>query len=428
MLLRSAALSRFGLIVAIVFMSVLSVGKIGPGVSLHAQENSADLRVQLFAFPDPVPTSSDLTYLVVLSNFGDDEATNVVLTDTLPAGTVFKSADDPCTFDGTSTVTCTFSTLGVTFDEGVPLQITVTTPSTASTLVNNVSVTSDASDPDESNNSASVSTAMQAFDVSDLSVSSSATPNPGIIRRPLTFRTTVTNLGPHDAAGVTLRDFTSFGADVFAITPSQGSCQLVGDEIDCDLGSLAADATATLDVSATPLVAGPAFNIAFVNGYGDSLFLDPDSSNDSTVFSVNVKTPGKSNPAQTTMSNQDIPISQTVFNTCTGEYVALEGTVHSVMHSTANGNHYDLHVLTNGRDLTGIGMTSGDAYAGANITRSTFSQPRTGSPVTQSFGETLDLTDSVTGAVLHLHANMRVTIDANGVPSVLVDNLTFSCN
>jgi uncharacterized repeat protein (TIGR01451 family) len=419
------------LAVAIVLVSHLPVDHIGYGGPLRAQAPSADLQVQLVASPNPAPTSAELTYLIGLANFGPDDATNVVVTKTLPAGVVFKSADDPCTFDGTSKVTCVFSTVSVTFDEAIPLQITVTTPGRPVTLVNKVSVSSDTSETDDSNNSASVSTEVRTFAVSDLSVSASATPNPGVTSRGLTLRATVINLGPQHAAGVLLGDFSSFGADVSSITPSQGTCQLVNDEIRCDLGSLAPNAAATLDIVAAPLEAEAVFNAAFVSGYGEA-FLDPDSSNDSSVLSVNVETPGPSNPARpttttTTTTNQDIPISQTVFNPCAGEYVTLGGTVHSVMHTTANGDGFQLHVMINGGDLTGVGRTSGQTYRGSSVTRSSVSRPQAALPVTQSFGQTLRLTSASTGAVVHLEANFRVRIDDSGVPGAVVDNLKFTC-
>ena len=53
---------------------------------------SADLGVNIAASPLPVATDHDFAYTVVVNNAGPSNGSNVVVTDTLPAGVTFVSA------------------------------------------------------------------------------------------------------------------------------------------------------------------------------------------------------------------------------------------------------------------------------------------------------------------------------------------------
>lgn len=69
--------------------------------------------------PDPVLAGEELTYEVIVDHEGDIEASNVVLTDTLPPGVILVSvsADDPdtdCSGSNSTTVVCNIGTLSVT--------------------------------------------------------------------------------------------------------------------------------------------------------------------------------------------------------------------------------------------------------------------------------------------------------------------------
>jgi uncharacterized repeat protein (TIGR01451 family) len=73
------------------------------------RQAGADLSIEVFDSPDPVPQSGTLTYFITILNGGPEVATNVTLTDTLPGGVEFFSASlsrGTCT--GTATVVCTF--------------------------------------------------------------------------------------------------------------------------------------------------------------------------------------------------------------------------------------------------------------------------------------------------------------------------------
>jgi hypothetical protein len=59
--------------------------------------------------------------------------------------------------------------------------------------------------------------------------------------------------------------------------------------------------------------------------------------------------------------NQDIPISTTVPDLCSGELVGLTGTAHVLVGATLNDNHLHLDLHAN-IHATGTGLTSGASY------------------------------------------------------------------
>ncbi len=120
---------------------------------------SADLNVSQTDAPDPVTGGNALNYTVSVTNLGPDSATNVVVTDILPASVTFNSAEGAaCTF-ASGVVTCVIASLAP--GETVTVSITVGCPAvtTATAVTNMVSVNGDQMDPDTANNmSAATST------------------------------------------------------------------------------------------------------------------------------------------------------------------------------------------------------------------------------------------------------------------------------
>ncbi len=73
---------------------------------------TADLSLTKGDSPDPVTYGNNVTYILTVTNNGPDPATNVTLTDTLPANVVFVSATpSQGTCSGTTTVTCNLGTI-----------------------------------------------------------------------------------------------------------------------------------------------------------------------------------------------------------------------------------------------------------------------------------------------------------------------------
>ncbi len=113
---------------------------------------SADLSILKTASPNPVLIGSNLTYLITVVNNGPSQASNVVVTDTLPAGAALVSATPTQgTCNGTTTITCNLGTI-----ESSPLTVLITlvvTPSAAGPVSNTAAVAATETDPDPTNNS-----------------------------------------------------------------------------------------------------------------------------------------------------------------------------------------------------------------------------------------------------------------------------------
>lgn len=132
----------------------------------------ADLSVTKSDSPDPVTYGQNVTYTVTVTNSGPNAATNVTLTDTLPANIAFVSASAGCTYNaGPHTVTCTWASIPASGNQtvtivvqakavGIDLVVDDDAGTCAYTGVktDTASVTATEHDPNTANNTASADT------------------------------------------------------------------------------------------------------------------------------------------------------------------------------------------------------------------------------------------------------------------------------
>ncbi|HYC90309.1 MAG TPA: Calx-beta domain-containing protein [Thermoanaerobaculia bacterium] len=102
--------------------------------------------------PTAARPNTPITYAIVVSNAGPQAASNVVVTDTIPAGTTFTSATpSQGSCSGTSTVTCTLGTIAA--GGTATITLIVQAPGTPATLTNTATVTNTPEvDPNPANN------------------------------------------------------------------------------------------------------------------------------------------------------------------------------------------------------------------------------------------------------------------------------------
>ena len=242
---------------------------------VNVPTTSVDLSINKTGSPDPVVPTGMLTYTItVINNSSTNAATNVVVTDTLPASVTFggtagdTTCDDVGTLGGTASVpTCTIATMPASGMVSFTHTVTVDGAATG-TLINNASVTAAESDPNAGNNFTTAATQVSGIQA-DVSITKTDNVDPVVDGNALNYTLTVTNNSTTNAAtNVMVTDNLPAGVTTVLITPSQGSCSAVGvNPVTCDLGTLAASGSAMVTIGTTTNLgsAGTLVNTASVS-------------------------------------------------------------------------------------------------------------------------------------------------------------------
>jgi uncharacterized repeat protein (TIGR01451 family) len=115
---------------------------------------SVDLTLTKTDSPDPVKVGQDLTYTLLVTNNGLQDATGVTVVDTLPGGVTFVSASVGCA-ELSGVVTCDVGPLAMA---GVASITIVVTPTTVGVISNTATVSGNQLDPNHANNTATQDT------------------------------------------------------------------------------------------------------------------------------------------------------------------------------------------------------------------------------------------------------------------------------
>jgi uncharacterized repeat protein (TIGR01451 family) len=217
---------------------------------------SADLVVMKNG-PAAVAAGTNATYMVTVTNNGPSTATNVTLTDTLPAGTTFVSATSGCTHSA-GVVTCTVPSLAPLAN--TTFSITINVPVTATgSITNTADVSATTPDPVGANNHAT-STATIGIAPADLTVTKTANAPQLFVGSTAIFTIAVHNGGPGAAENVVVTDVLPAGTTLQSAPGCTGTTTLT-----CNAGTLASGATVTFTVTVTlPSTPGPVVNTATV--------------------------------------------------------------------------------------------------------------------------------------------------------------------
>ncbi len=215
---------------------------------------TADLALTLTASPQPVAVGGQIQYTIVVTNNGPSNATNVVATNTLPAGVSFIGATSSAGSVGQSGSTVTATLGALASGATATITITVVAP-TAGTLTDTASVTRTEDDPALANNTASVvSTVVQGV---DLVVTTAVSPAVTSVGTAATITFTVTNASTTNTANaVSLLAPLGPTATVVSSSASQGSTTTTGGMLSAAIGTLAPGASATVNVVLNPTATG----------------------------------------------------------------------------------------------------------------------------------------------------------------------------
>ena len=121
---------------------------------------SADVAITKAAGAGPFTAGANIPYTITVTNNGPAAAAAVSMTDVIPAGSTFVSANSTQgSCSGTTTVVCSIGTLAAAGTATITL--VVQSPATAGVLVNSASVSATTADADLSNNSATATVTTQ---------------------------------------------------------------------------------------------------------------------------------------------------------------------------------------------------------------------------------------------------------------------------
>jgi uncharacterized repeat protein (TIGR01451 family) len=159
-----------------------------------------------------------ISYTVTLTNLGPDTATNVQVTDALPAGVSFVSATPSAGTYNSAAGLWTLSSVTTASPETLVLTGTVVNP--ASAINTSIITHANQFDPDTSNNQATARETPRQADLSLTKTVSDPTPNVGDT---ITYIVTISNSGPDSATNVQVRDELPAGLTFVSATTSHGT-------------------------------------------------------------------------------------------------------------------------------------------------------------------------------------------------------------
>jgi uncharacterized repeat protein (TIGR01451 family) len=220
-----------------------------------------------------------ITWTLSVHNNGPSSATNVTITDTVPAGVSIQTVSMPggsCTAgvpgDPTHPTVCTFGSLAASATSSTMTISATILPRTTGVLHNDARVSSDTFDNNSSNDLAHTDTTVIVQ--SSLSLTKTATPNPATAGTPLSYQITVSNGGPSTATSVSLSDPLPAGV-LFVSTGGVGTCgfQTNTNTVTCTLPDLdpgGSDVVFIYTTIKSSTLPGPMTNTATATGAGSA--------------------------------------------------------------------------------------------------------------------------------------------------------------
>jgi uncharacterized repeat protein (TIGR01451 family) len=154
--------------------------------------NIADVSLTEVATPSPATAGTNFSYTLTVTDNGPNAATNILLTDILPAGVTFVSvtASQGSASQNQGTISASLQTLAV----GASATVTIVVkPTQTGTITNTATVVANEIDPDPTNNTTALVTLVVA--PTPLIVTTTQDSGPGSLRAAITFANS--NPGPH---------------------------------------------------------------------------------------------------------------------------------------------------------------------------------------------------------------------------------------
>ncbi len=242
---------------------------------------TADLSLAKSDTPDPVAAGSILAYALTVNNAGPDTASNVKITDTLPAGTTYVSGPGSCT-SASGVVNCTVGSIPAGNGATVTLNVS---PSGDGFITNGANVFSDTMDPNPANNHAEATTLVQG--PTDVALTKLDAPDPVVAGDLLTYTLRLTNSGPGVGRVINLVDNLPAGVDFVSASPS--CAPLNPFQIVCSPADIPAGGMVDLMIVVRTHTPGTLENLAVV----DRRSYDPNGANNTATATTTVISPNR---------------------------------------------------------------------------------------------------------------------------------------
>lgn len=362
----------------------------------------------------PVANPGDtVTYIVVVTNNGPNDATGVAITDSLPTGVTLISVS--ATAGSYVDPTWTVGDLASGSSETLTIAATIDTGTAGTTITNTASVAaSTETDIDPSNDSASASVVIPSTDLAITKTVDDANPLPGDT---ITFTVSVTNGGPSAATGISISDPLPAGITLASATPSQGSYT----DPTWTVGGLGNGATATLTIVATVNAGTPGTSISNTATVTSLNETDPDSSNNSATSTIYVSAVdlAVTKTASTALAQVGDAVSYTVTVTNNGPDTAGGVTINDSVPSGvtlvsaffSQGSYaagvWTVGTLTNGATETLILNVTVDPASAGSVVTNTASVGSVGETDTDPANDS----DSAVFGVLAVDIDVTKTVD-----------------
>jgi len=221
----------------------------------------SDLGIGMTAKPQPVTTGNNLTYSILVTNFGPSSASNVVVSQFLPTdpatGTplpfVAGSSSQGSVAHAGSLVTCNLGLLRPRATASI--SVTVQTMS-AGKISSTATVSSEQPDYNPANNTAIVASTITPTEA-DLALTLTAVPLSTYVNGPLTYTVTVTNNGPDIAIGAVVTNWLPSSVTVLSSAAAQGSLTTLSNSVVVwEIGTITNSSLASATISVTPTTQG----------------------------------------------------------------------------------------------------------------------------------------------------------------------------
>lgn len=232
--------------------------------------------------PDPAVVGGALTYTIVVTNTGPSTATNVVVSDTLPAGLTFDSVSTTAgtAVENAGVITGDVAALAVGSSFTITVNATVQAGFAGTTITNSATAQADEAAQVSSTSDTTVNPQI------DLAITKSDDVDPVDRGGQIVYTMVVTNNGPSGATNVEVVDTLPAGVTFVSATggtvtaPTGGSSDVI-----VDVGSLASGAstTVTVTVSVDQSAAASVTNTAIVRSTESTAGFDTVTANNTVT-------------------------------------------------------------------------------------------------------------------------------------------------